>query len=300
MKEIPDFDIELAQATDYILRCPLANKAFSCPPFQNFANIVTDTIRWIDQLADNCHMPEFTNHALPHICSIVKRASEWGERDGWLKDTTPQEAGYLLIYEKDQMDFHTAEQIHVNLLDNRYNNYVDEIPVTIPVQEPYQGLLDVLLYFLRPHITSESLDIYLNYLKEYHYETLKDDFATFLLAQTVIGLFWFWDHPSTAWRELSVQIQQQAKNGRLPHMLRAQQKRLELQYKMLYESSMTEEKECMEMDDPVLAKGWMHIFQADWKKVEADIPLMIACAEKNPELFGSVQGYQNMTYPILE
>ncbi len=97
MKEIPDFDIELAQATDYILRCPLANKAFSCPPFQNFANIVTDTIRWIDQLADNCHMPEFTNHALPHICSIVKRASEWGESDGWLKDTTPQEAGYLLI-----------------------------------------------------------------------------------------------------------------------------------------------------------------------------------------------------------
>lgn len=650
MKEIPDFDIELAQATDYILRCPLANKAFSCPPFQNFANIVTDTIRWIDQLADNCHMPEFTNHALPHICSIVKRASEWGERDGWLKDTTPQEAGYLLIallihdigmlsqdsrdipeeqklqhlkglsdisgwvrrthviriemlvknflahyteqdpsltshldviigmaqshskwpwepdfvtnreqiaslgldaerigalnaviavcdlldedskrcdtvtlikhrfgtitnrahwirhaltkrvegvknhsiivqfrrlpsksphleilyrtlrnhyrlvklyqenlavihaellhmhfepgdgipdeedevskellcyrdipelrhdivphllatfmkearnqadgdpamrkrldkigletidlsdlsdffhpnsllypeervifgkgtvdekltyihdlaeksyvngeieklrhicgaaitmleppsikpaeiywaitylliYEKDQMDFYTAEQIHVNLLDNRYNNYVDEIPVTIPAQEPYQGLLDVLLYFLRPHITSESLDIYLNYLKEYNYENLKDDFATFLLAQTVIGLFWFWDHPSTAWRELSVQIQQQAKNNRLPHMLRAQQKRLELQYKMLYGSSMTEEKECMEMDDPVLAKGWMHFFQADWKKVAEDIPLLIACAERNPDLFGSVQGYQNITYLTLE
>ena len=97
MKEIPSFNIELAQASNYILGSSLAKRAFVCPPFHNFTNIVTEIICWIDRLADNCHMPEFTNHALPHICSIVKRASEWGESDGWLKETTPQEAGYLLM-----------------------------------------------------------------------------------------------------------------------------------------------------------------------------------------------------------
>lgn len=44
MKEIPDFDIELSQATDYILGCPLAKRAFCRPPFYNFTNIVTDII----------------------------------------------------------------------------------------------------------------------------------------------------------------------------------------------------------------------------------------------------------------
>ncbi len=97
MKDIPGFDIELAQATDYILGSPLAKKAFIQPPFCYFTNIVTEIIQWIDRLADNCHMPEFTNHALPHICSIVKRASEWGESDGWLNKISSQEAGYLLI-----------------------------------------------------------------------------------------------------------------------------------------------------------------------------------------------------------
>ena len=97
MKEIPGFDVELAQSMNYILGSPLAKKAFVCPPFYNFTNILTEIIQGIDRLADNCHMPEFTNHALPHICSIVKRASEWGESDGWLEYTTSQEAGYLLI-----------------------------------------------------------------------------------------------------------------------------------------------------------------------------------------------------------
>lgn len=651
MKEIPDFDIELSQATDYILGCPLAKRAFCRPPFYNFTNIVTDIIYWIDQLADNCHMPEFTNHALPHICSIVKRASEWGESDGWLKETSPQEAGYLLIallihdigmlsqdsrdlpedeklqhmkglsdisgwvrrthvirietlvknfladytkqdpsfihhldviigmaqshskwpwepdfvtkkeqitsldldpkrigafnaviavcdlldedskrcdtitlikhrygtitnrahwirhaltkrvegvknhiiivqfrklpsdsphldalyrtlrnhyrlvklyqenlavidtkllhinfepgdgipeedeiskelrcyydipelrhdviphllatfmkearnqadgdpgmrkrldkigletmdlsdlndffhpdallypeeriifgkgtvdekltyirdlaeksyvngeieklrhicgatatiemlnpqsvkpaqiywaitylliYEKDQMDFDTAKSIHRNLLSTKWKDDETGTSVTISSNEPYQGLLDVLFCFLEPHISSMLLNIYLNHLTKYNYENLGNDFATLQLVQTVIGLFWFWDHSSTAWREISDQIRQQAKNGHLSQMLQAQQKRLELQYKMLYGSGLTDEKEFKEVDDPILAKGWAHLFQADWEKVSANLPLMIARAERNPDLFGSIQGYQNMTYPILK
>lgn len=97
MKRIPDFDIELSQASDYIMTSPLARKAFSNPPFPQYTNILRILIQSVDRLADNCHMPEFTNHALPHICSIVRRASQWASEDGWLDDLTEQEAGYLLL-----------------------------------------------------------------------------------------------------------------------------------------------------------------------------------------------------------
>lgn len=97
MKPIPDFDIELAQTSHYILDSDLARKALEEPPFRNYTNIVRCILENIDRLADNCHMPEFTNHALPHICSIVKRASEWGNNDGWLEEISSKEAGYLLI-----------------------------------------------------------------------------------------------------------------------------------------------------------------------------------------------------------
>ncbi|KEI76191.1 hypothetical protein N486_10640 [Clostridium botulinum B2 128] len=97
MRNVPDFNIELSQACDYILSTDIARKAIDNPPFTSFTNILRDLIEAIDKLADNCHMPEFTNHALPHICSVVKRASEWGKSDKWLDVITSAEAGYLLM-----------------------------------------------------------------------------------------------------------------------------------------------------------------------------------------------------------
>lgn len=97
MKEIPDFDIELSQAMDYIMGSDLAGKAFDDPPFSQYTNVLRLLVQDVDRLADNCHMPEFTNHALPHICSVVRRASEWGVSAGWLELLSGQEAGFLLL-----------------------------------------------------------------------------------------------------------------------------------------------------------------------------------------------------------
>ena len=96
MDHYPDFDIERAQTFNFIMECHLAQRALVNPPFYSYANIVHFLIEEADHLADNCHMPEFTNHALPHICSIVRRASAWGEADGWIDKLSTAEAGYLL------------------------------------------------------------------------------------------------------------------------------------------------------------------------------------------------------------
>lgn len=97
MRDIPDFDVELSQSISYVLESDLARKALKHPPFDNFTNIIICLIKNIDRLADNCHMPEFTNHAMPHICSIVKRASEWSYYDNWINNISSEEAAYLLI-----------------------------------------------------------------------------------------------------------------------------------------------------------------------------------------------------------
>ncbi|MCI8772108.1 MAG: hypothetical protein HFH73_13425 [Lachnospiraceae bacterium] len=97
MTRYPDFDIEQANALSFIMGCSLAQKAFIDPPVRNYTNIVRNLIEEADRLADNCHMPEFTNHALPHICSIVRRASVWGTADGWIDQMSSAEACYLLI-----------------------------------------------------------------------------------------------------------------------------------------------------------------------------------------------------------
>lgn len=97
MKQIPDFDAELDQSVSFIFESQITKKALTRPPFDDFANILVEIIQSIDRLADNCHMAEFTNHAMPHICSIIKRASEWAESDGWIKKISSQEASYLLL-----------------------------------------------------------------------------------------------------------------------------------------------------------------------------------------------------------
>ncbi|GEA30902.1 HD domain-containing protein [Clostridium diolis] len=97
MKELPDFNINIYQAINYIFESDLAVVAFKNPPFINFVNIVRRTIETIDRLSENCNMPEFTNHGLRHICSLVKRTSEWAITDGWIENINCKEAGYLLM-----------------------------------------------------------------------------------------------------------------------------------------------------------------------------------------------------------
>lgn len=97
MNRLPDFDIELSQTISFIMECPLARRAFIAPPFPSYANIVLELVEQLDRLADNCHMPEFTNHALPHVCSVVARTCTWAVADNWLEQITSREAGYLLI-----------------------------------------------------------------------------------------------------------------------------------------------------------------------------------------------------------
>lgn len=74
---LPDPDISLRDASDFILDSRLGRKALGCREIPYFPVFLRDLIATIYTLAKSCHLDEFTDHGLPHLCSIIDRISRW-------------------------------------------------------------------------------------------------------------------------------------------------------------------------------------------------------------------------------
>lgn len=96
---IPDFNIDLSVASDFLLSTRLCRKALESATPKGLGNIVRDLLKTIDMLSFSCHLPEFTDHGLSHLVSVVDRASEWTLVDGsYLVDgLNSVEASLLLL-----------------------------------------------------------------------------------------------------------------------------------------------------------------------------------------------------------
>ena len=76
-RPLPDVHISLRDAADFILDSLLARKALKITTIPNFPVFLRDLISTIYRLTTSCHMPEFTDHGLPHLCSLIDRISQW-------------------------------------------------------------------------------------------------------------------------------------------------------------------------------------------------------------------------------
>lgn len=43
----------------------------------DLSNFLRELIHGISRLSQSCHLPEFTDHGLSHLCSLVDRISRW-------------------------------------------------------------------------------------------------------------------------------------------------------------------------------------------------------------------------------
>lgn len=77
MRDRPDQDSPLRDAADIILQSKLGRKALLFHDYKEFPLFLNDLMREIHKLTLSCHLPEFTNHGLDHLCSLVSRISEW-------------------------------------------------------------------------------------------------------------------------------------------------------------------------------------------------------------------------------
>jgi len=101
-RTLPDPDLSYRDACDFIFSSELAKKAFSDPSPAYLSNFVRELVFIIYKLSISCHLAEFTDHGLSHLCSLVDRASRWtsnvGEKGLVCKDhISSADAGVLLV-----------------------------------------------------------------------------------------------------------------------------------------------------------------------------------------------------------
>ena len=97
-QQFPDFQLPVREASSFILDSHLARRALRCRE-EGISLFLRDLVSEIDSLAQSCHLPEFTDHGLPHLCSLIDRASEWTVGDGTplVDQLTFDESATLLI-----------------------------------------------------------------------------------------------------------------------------------------------------------------------------------------------------------
>jgi len=96
---ILDFKTDLRVASDFILSTGLCRKALEASLPGGSANIIRDIIQTIDLLVQSCHLPEFTDHGISHLVSLVDRADQWTVGDDKLlaELLNPDEAAMLVL-----------------------------------------------------------------------------------------------------------------------------------------------------------------------------------------------------------
>ena len=100
-QKLPDPEIGLRDARDFLVCNSLARKAFTNRT-KHLPNFVSDLVEAIYRLVQSCHLPEFTDHGLPHLCSLVDRICRWElgptrKNSILVEELTASEAEILLL-----------------------------------------------------------------------------------------------------------------------------------------------------------------------------------------------------------
>lgn len=77
MRTLPDPEVSLRDASDFIFDSALCRGALRDPHPPSLALLLREVISGIHRLTVSCHLPEFTDHGLGHLCSLVDRLSRW-------------------------------------------------------------------------------------------------------------------------------------------------------------------------------------------------------------------------------
>jgi len=77
MRPLPDPNLSLRDASDFIFESELCRRALVNPDPRSLAVFLRDLLAEIHRLTLSCHLPEFTDHGLQHLCSLVDRLSRW-------------------------------------------------------------------------------------------------------------------------------------------------------------------------------------------------------------------------------
>lgn len=102
-RALPDPENFLRDSSDFILNSSLGRKALCSMLYPGLSVFLRDLLTAIHRLVVSCHLPEFTNHGLSHLCNLVDRISKWncatteGKSNDLLDQMNNDEALVLLV-----------------------------------------------------------------------------------------------------------------------------------------------------------------------------------------------------------
>lgn len=77
MRSLPDPEVSLRDASDFIFDSAICRRALNQPHPGCLAVFLREIIAGVHRLTVSCHLPEFTDHGLGHLCSVIDRISRW-------------------------------------------------------------------------------------------------------------------------------------------------------------------------------------------------------------------------------
>jgi hypothetical protein len=144
MRSLPDPEVSLRDASDFIFDSALCRGSLREPSPPSLSLILRELISGIHRLTVSCHLPEFTDHGLGHLCSLVDRLSRWSSAPSGVlphlvvRDLSADECTVLLL----------ATLLHdIGMLSQR--------PEDLPPGDPNASgkpFLDVPAWVRRTHI----------------------------------------------------------------------------------------------------------------------------------------------------
>lgn len=144
LRPLPDLDLSIRDAADFILDSPLGRRAFGWYDAPSFPTFLRDLISHINKLIQSCHLAEFTDHGIGHLCSLVDRISRWtciplgGSSSLLVEIISTEEAAILIV----------ATLIHdIGMLSQRSEDLPEDDP-----RRRTKGQDDVATWVRRTHI----------------------------------------------------------------------------------------------------------------------------------------------------
>lgn len=137
---LPDPELTLRDARDFVFNTQLARKAAGTA-WPRFHIALRDLLDAIYRLVQSCHMPEFTDHGLPHICSLIDRICRWGCPDGQdLPDHLDEDLAAVLL---------VAALVHdIGMLSQK----AEDLPPDAPISLSKAQWTDVSAWVRRTHV----------------------------------------------------------------------------------------------------------------------------------------------------
>ncbi len=221
-----------------------------------------------------------------HLCYIILQ--NWSERVS-LNDIYWVFVFYALT-KKYGNENYTLNSKYSNALMSKHC----EQNKNLIVEGNYQYLIDVLLMLQEPYISDVWIEKYKERLYECEYSVLKNDLATSLLLENIIGMFWYYDDEKIVWKGVADYIAERLTNHELLSALEVYCEQLSIQTNILYRKGESDRTELDRIENFPMARAWKDFWDGNWNVIEKDIPHLCKKAVKDRDYLCSVQGFINI------